>query len=173
MKIQITATSILIANKKKIFARQKKLYPSQNFPPCVSRQKKTKIQSAVRREPLPHAAALVESERRRVRPGGGRADPRGRLAPPPVRLRVLPASPRVAGLSADDSQALHRPQVHPPAARSLRQRGPARARLSQDHPAQDLRQVPRAPGLHTQADQQRVLSVYLRDRAPQRHCRAP
>lgn len=64
------------------------------------------------------AAAVEQSERRRIRPGGGRADAGGGLAASAARLRVLPALPRVARLPAQHRQEGHRPKVRPTGAAS-------------------------------------------------------
>lgn len=50
------------------------------------------------------------------------------------------------------------------AAGAVRQRGSTRERLPEDHPPQDLRQVPWPPCLHPPADQQHLLQVRNRRR---------
>ncbi|KAJ8524959.1 hypothetical protein ON010_g16157 [Phytophthora cinnamomi] len=91
-----------------------------------------------------------------LRPGGGRA-----------RAGSLVATPSSGG------QEVRGPEVLPGRHRPVRQRGPARAGLPQDHPAPHLRQVYVAPVLHPQGHQQRVLPVRVRDGEAQRRRRAP
>ena len=58
-------------------------------------------------------------------------------------------------------------------ARAVRQRGSARARSAQNHPASHIRQVLGLAGVHSQADQQHLLALRLRGGEVQRHRRAP
>ena len=94
------------------------------------------------------------------------------MAAPAVRVRVFAAVRRLERDRPEGGEEVHRHAVPRQAARPLRLGGPARARLPQDDPAPHLRQVHAVPRLHSQVDQQHLLPLHLRDRAPQRHRRA-
>lgn len=119
------------------------------FPPSVCNQ------------PVPDAAAVIESQWRRVRPRGRRTDAGDVVAAPTIRLRPVPAVPRVARLPADNRQAIHRPSVCSASVGPVRLGGPARTRLSKNGAPPDLRQVLGAARIHPEANQQRVLPLHL------------
>jgi serine/threonine-protein phosphatase 2A regulatory subunit B' len=54
-------------------------------------------------------------------------------------------------------------------ARTVRFRRPQRARLPQDHPPQNIREIPQPPFIHPPVYQQRLFPIYVRDGALQRH----
>ena len=65
----------------------------------------------VRNQFIPCTTSVDESQRGRVRPGGGWADVGSRVAAPAACLRVLPTVPRISRLSTQHGQTIYRPSI--------------------------------------------------------------